>query len=487
MKKLNILKSRRFKHGSMATILTIGFIVVVVVINIIANLILERFPADVDLTDDGIYQLTEDSIEFVKDLNTDVNIHVCVSESDFISAASSSTYYKQAYEILNGYTKYNGNIKVDYVDLMEEPEFQQKYTGYDVSDGSIVVESDKRIKVTTINDLFNTSTDYTTGSYNVSSKAEQVLTSAIMYVTDDEVMQATILTGHSETAVDGFTSILTANNFETVTQNIATEEINPDATIAVIYAPTTDYTQAELEKLDAFLDNDGKFGKTLIYIASINQPELPNLEEFLTEWGIQIGSGVLYETNTANAYGNQFVMGLDYTNTDYTADLRDASLPFIGSYCRPVSTLWEESSNRTTSVLLSTPETAILVPYDADENFDINAQEQKSFPVAVLGQRSRFEGTTQISSNVLVFSAPEMFNSSITSSATFNNNEYTVNLVNQLAGKEESINIVEVSFDQEALTITQSQYMTCTVIFMFILPIAMIVCGIVIWVLRRNK
>lgn len=487
MKKLGILKSRRFKHGSMATVLTIGFIVVVVVVNIIANLILDRFPADIDLTDDGIYQLTEESIDFVKNLDGDVNVHVCVSESDFIGAASSSTYYKQAYEIINGYSKYNKNIKVDYVDLMEEPEFKQKYTGYDIADGSIIVESDKRVKVASINDLFNTSQNQSTGSYDISSKAEQVMTSAIMYVSDDEVMKVSVLTGHSESSVDGFTSILTANNYETTTQNISTEEINPEATLAVIYAPTTDYSAEELDKLDAFLDNDGKFGKTLIYIAAINQPELPNLEEFLSEWGIQLGTGVLYETNTANAYGNQFIMGLDYTAADYTEDLRQADLPFIGSYCRPVSTLWEESGNRTTTVLLSTPQTAILVPYDADENFDISAQEQKAYGAAVLGQRTRYEGSEGISSNVLVFGGTELFNASLTSSATFNNNEYTVNLINGLAGKEESISIVDVSFDEETLTITQSQYFTMNVLFMFILPIAMIVIGIVIWVLRRNK
>ena len=134
MKKLNNLKSRRFKHGSMATLLTIGCIVLVVIINVIANLVLDRFPTEVDLTDDSIYQLTDDSIDFVKKLDGDVNIHFCVGESDFINAASNSTYYKQAYEIINGYSKYNRNIQVDYVDLMEEPEISQKYSAYNVSD-----------------------------------------------------------------------------------------------------------------------------------------------------------------------------------------------------------------------------------------------------------------------------------------------------------------------------------------------------------------
>lgn len=80
-----------------------------------------------------------------------------------------------------------------------------------------------------------------------------------------------------------------------------------------------------------------------------------------------------------------------------------------------------------------------------------------------------------------------MFNAQVLASANYNNNEYTVNLVNKLMGKEDSLNIVSVSFDQEALSITQSQYMTFSIVFMFALPIVCVIVGIVIWVVRRHK
>lgn len=487
MKKLEILKSRRFKHGSMATILTIGFIVAVVIVNIIATLLLNRFPVNVDLTKDNIYQLTEESVDYVKKLDTDVNIHICVSKSDFDAAATNQVYYKQAQEIINNYAKQNSRIKVNYVDLMKEPEFASKYSDYGVQQYSIIVESDKRVKVTTINDLFDQQTDYQTQQSKISSKAEQVITSAIMYVTDQKVMQASVLTGHSETDVAGFTSLLTSNNYEVTQQNVSTEDLNKDASLLIIYAPTTDYSEEELKKLDAFLDNDGKFGKTLIYVASANQPDLPNLEAFLGEWGIEIGDGIVYETNAKNAYGQNFIMGVEYTAEDYLKDLRQPDLPFIGYYSRPLSLKWEESSNRTATALLSAPQTSIVVPFDADESFDVNAQEQSSHPVAVLGKRTRYDGTDAISSNVVVFGGENMFNQTLTSSANYNNNEYTVNLVNKLVGKEDSLNIVSVSFDEEALTISQAQFTLISALFMFILPIACVIIGIVIFVLRRNK
>ncbi|SCG99822.1 gliding-associated putative ABC transporter substrate-binding component GldG [uncultured Ruminococcus sp.] len=488
MKKLKILNSRRFKHGSMATILTVGFIALVIVINVIANLLLARFPVNIDLTEDNIYQLTQESIDYAKNVKTDVDIYVCADHSTLESIASSTVYYKQAMEIIEAYEKQNSHINVEYVNLLEEPEFANEYAGYNVSEYSIIVKSDKRVKViASLTDLLDQQYD-SQGNTKISSKAEQVMTSALMYVTDEEVLKASLLTGHSETDISGFTSLLNSNNYEVTEQNITTEELDPEASMAVIYAPTTDYTNEELKKLDAFLDNDGKFGKTLIYIASVNQPDLPNLEEFLGEWGIEIGDGLAYETNTKNVYGQQgYIMGLDYTDTDYTADLRQPDLPFLSYYTRPLSAKWEEYSNATTKVLLSTPETSIVVPLNPDEDFDVNSQPQESHPVAILGQRTRYEGTDPTSSNVLVFGGDTMFNAQVLASANYNNNEYTVNLVNKLMGKEDSLNIVSVSFDQEALSITQSQYMTFSIVFMFALPIVCVIVGIVIWVVRRHK
>lgn len=86
--KNNIFKSRRFKHGSLATIITIGFIVVLVLINLVFGLLTERFPITIDLTADKRFQLTDSSIEYIKDIKDEVNITVCASEYTFENADS---------------------------------------------------------------------------------------------------------------------------------------------------------------------------------------------------------------------------------------------------------------------------------------------------------------------------------------------------------------------------------------------------------------
>ena len=57
-KKFN---ARSFKHGTMAVVFTIVFIAAVVVVNVIVGLISERFDTTADLTDAGIYSLSENT------------------------------------------------------------------------------------------------------------------------------------------------------------------------------------------------------------------------------------------------------------------------------------------------------------------------------------------------------------------------------------------------------------------------------------------
>lgn len=262
--KNNIFKSRRFKHGSLATIITIGFIVVLVLINVVFGMLSERFPMQIDLTADKRFELTDDSVNFVKGLEDDVNITVCASEATFENAGS---IYKQAYEIIKNYEKHSSKVHLDFVDLQREPLFAQKYPGENIVLGDIIVETSKRMRIVKSSSFFSqTQSAYGTTVY--SSEAEQVMTSAIMYVTDEHPTKAVFLTGLNNADVSGLRSILESNNYQIVEQNLQTEEIDSEAEIIVLPQPSVDITADMAKKLEAYLDNNAEFGKSLIFVAS---------------------------------------------------------------------------------------------------------------------------------------------------------------------------------------------------------------------------
>ncbi len=509
MNKPKFLSSRRFKHGTMASVITIVVIAVVVLVNVVAGLLLEMFPSSVDLTDNNRFQLGDESIEYIQSLEDDITITVCMNESEFANSDSSGYYY-QANQIIKQYAQYSSHITVQYVDLVENPSFSANYSDYSLSEGDIIVESANRIRVVDPSELVVAEYDSSYTSYEYYSDAEQVMTSAISYVAANELTNCAIITGHSESTPAGLTEILEDNNYQITEVELATTTLDDSYDLVVICAPMVDYTDSELEQLDSFLSNDGAFGKTLLYIASFQQVSAdedtgvvssvtPNLDAYLAEWGIEVSlDGMLYETDSSNIYAFQSsyggaypFIGYDIVDTDRTADLRDSSLPVLGLYARPVNQLFESSSNITTTALIQSHSTSTLIPYQYDSGTSEYTSYMEShvgtYNVAVLAQKTRYEGVTPYNSNVLVLADTSMLQQTLVESASYNNNQYIVNLINELTGQSGGINISAVSFSTETFTASNAAALTTFIVFMIVIPVAALGGGFAFWLARRRK
>ena len=474
---------KRVKSAGVSVLVTAVFLGVVILANVVVSMLLERLPS-IDLTDNNIYQLTEDSVRVIEPLDRQVELLVCYGEEEL----KSTEYGRQTYEILKGYGRLNDAITLRFVDLLREPELSAQYGDYGVTNGSIVIRSQDRVKVVGLNDCIETEVDYSSYTYLYKSRAEQVLTSGILYVTDESVIRASILTGHAEAGCRDMVNYLQENNYMVQEQNISTEEIDPQAQLVFLLAPTTDYAPEELEKLDRFLDNEGMFGKTLIYVASHEQPALPGLQSFLAEWGIGVGAGLIVETESTNVYDQQgFMFGALYGEAaaPYLEQMKNPSMPFLGYYCRPLSVLWEEKDNRSASYLLGTGQSCTLYSL-GEEHFDPAAQEKGAYGIAVLGDRLKYVGTEERRSYVAAFGSAAMFSSSQIVSDNFGNKDFTVGLINTLAGKRNGISIPSVGFTYEKLQLTRSQYTAVSVALGTLLPAAVFVAGVVMWLRRRR-
>ena len=79
----NILNTHRLRMGSFATALTVVFIAVLIILNMIVSAISERFPVQLDLTTGKIYELSDETIEYLRTVEKDVNIYVLATEASF--------------------------------------------------------------------------------------------------------------------------------------------------------------------------------------------------------------------------------------------------------------------------------------------------------------------------------------------------------------------------------------------------------------------
>lgn len=486
--KKNIFSSRRFKHGSLATVMTAGLVAAVVLVNVIVGLLVERFPMNIDLTDNQIFELSDESINYLKGIDQNITVSVLAAEEDF---AGTNAYYNQANEVVKKYEKYGKNIKVEYVDIYTNPDFTAKYPKESLSYGSIVVDCGGRYQVLTAYDLFNTQTDSSTGRTSIkSSKAEQAMTSAIMFVTDANPLTVTVLTGYGSTGtadIDNLTSVLKSNGYLVTETNLMTEEIAEEVTIAILAAPTADLSETEAQKLAGFLENDGDFGRMLYYFADAAQPELPVLEALLEEWGIGVGEGYLAETDMNHIYMASTVLLQQYGDDDVYKEGISTDVPVLAVNARPLTKLWDSASNRYAKVLLKTYDSAVVVPADAGKDWTPEDSDKDSYATAVLGQRVAYEGMTPKNSYVVAFGSLGMVDSYFLNMSAVNNAEYLVNLTNILTNKEEGIQIVSKTLGTESLGISQQQAVNIGALFQYVLPILILIVGGVVFIRRRNR
>ncbi len=489
--KNNIFKSRRFKHGTLATVMTIVFVAAVVLVNVIATILLEKFPLSLDLTKDQSFQMADDSKEFLKNLDTEVQIHVLMEENNL--TGSGDFYVTQIHTVLKQCTQYSGKVSLDFINFEKRPSYGKnedgsyKY-GQALQSGNIIIEAtvDNNLRYKII-DSVNDFVDYDS-YYNITgSHAESDIMSAIVSVTDKNPIKVANLTGFRENGAAGLVSVMEQNSYTFVDVNILTEEIPDDVDMLLIAAPTVDYTQQEIDKIEKFLANNDDYGRNLIYIASYEQEKLPILEGYLkNDWNIEIGEGIVMETDQRNMYGGWFYTLQSLTGNMFTDNLPNyAETPVYMPAAVPVKGLNAD----TTKSLISTADTCVLQPENAGEDWDYTKETQQSFDTAVASTRSRYKnGTDYVESNVIAFGSEGFFIEEALKMSGFGNGDFTIQMFNTLAGKESNtLNILDKTENTDTLGVTDNVVSTIRLIFMIIVPIVTFAIGLIVWLRRKNK
>ena len=273
-------KKNRWKYGIWSAFVTILGVLLAVILVWVAERATERFGLKFDLTANDRYAISEQSVSWLKKLDQDVKITVLVNEEDM---ATGSYYIVQAYQNLLEYERNSDRITLEFVDITENPTFVSKYPDLELGAYDIILESGEQKEVLSFQDLY----DYdTTGSSITASRVEQKVTGALMSVTSQEKTRIMVLDGYQDTEPSSLTTLLEGNQYEIIRRSLLTEELDDNASAAILFAPQNDLEEDSIRKISAWLDNDGKQGRNLFVFLDPNTGTLLNLEAFLEEWGL---------------------------------------------------------------------------------------------------------------------------------------------------------------------------------------------------------
>lgn len=509
-KKTNV---KQLKHGMMATVLTLVFVAAVVLVNVIATVIFERYPLTLDLTKEKKYSISEQSEEYVKSIDTDVTVTIFSPEDNFLAL---SDYTRQAVEVLKKFKQYNDRISYRFVDIDASPDIVKDYGSDNVTTYDIMFETNptaevKRTRKVTLVDLLTFNDELLTnlnnygmsietlvaqmggsvrflqyyGAYVEASRADEAFTSALMAVTDPNPVTAVFVTGRKEAdKLSYLQSLLTANGYQVKTVDITKEEIPAETNLVVVPAPTVDYLPEEVKKLSDYLDNDGKMGKQMLYAGSVRQGDTPNLDEFLEEWGIKIGTGLVCEQSGDNYYQFPYYTITTDISKNFTQDL-NADPVLLNCMSRPVTLLFDERNNNGTEAYVKSTTNAYVVDVKTGEQLGKGQQIYTAVASKAVFSSETGDGTY---SNIIVYGAVETLADSYLSFSQFSNREYVLSLINGVTHKTSTgVTIEPKVITGNVYDLTDSQKSGLQWTFTLIIPVVVLVIGGVIWLRRKNR
>lgn len=505
LKKLT--SSRKFKRGGMATLFTVIFVVVVILVNVVVSLLSERFPSmNIDLTANQVNSLSEEALDVAKnDVNYDTTLYLLLTDSWMDYAAGYGYNYSPLLSLADKLAEANSKIKVEQIDLEKNPTFVNEYANENISNGYVVVKSEKRSRVLGISDLFPAETSQQTGQSTLYNNIDSALASAIKQVNLEEVPVVSIATGHDEqlsSELDNLTSFFEDNAFEVKQFNILTEEIPENTQLLFLPTPNTDYTEEELSKLDAFLANkDNTKSRSLLFTANPGQADLPNLDAFLAEWGISYDpSSVVMESdstrylfNSPLCYISDKVVdeetGVDVISGDYSLLLTPSSVP--------VEQLFTSNNNIVTYPILTTSENAYLQKTDdlsdkttEEVQADAEKADKKAYYTGIVARKSLDSTSSNSYANVIVLGSSAMITTNYLNTNTFSNGSYFSNVVKYATNTTDTDNTV---YSPKVQAITYDMTATTSVVnflglgvFTIAIPVIILLVGLVIYFKRRH-
>lgn len=502
--KKSKMDSRRFRYGSMATAITAVVAVLVVVLNVVVSLLADRFPINIDLTQNKLFSLSDNSVEIAKSINKDVQVIVFGSEDLYKNPNMGSDYYqvealyKEIYKALQQYTSYSGGkVTVKYEDLNLNPQLATQYTKYEVTSGDILLLCGDRYQKASFNDMYEISGDGYTQAQTVSSKVEVTLASRIKNVMRDTVQVITAFVGHEEdeNTVSALKSIYEANGYDFKELNLASsEEIDANTVAGLIVGPTKDFTAEEIERLQKWLDNDGKLDRNLMVFADF-QAECKNLYEFLNvEYGLEVTDNLIMETSLTRTFRySGYYPYADTADTDFTKDL-SGSANVLTPLTRQIVTHKENNSENSlyNVPIITFPESAKLMKIKDATDENASSEDDKSFAAdayPINGMAASVKWTyvdnEQVKTNVILSGSTQMILAA--SQANVKNENVLMSALGAMTGVVDDINVSTKSLERDTITFSDSTTLIVGLgVFTVGIPVIILIICLVVFLKRRH-
>ncbi len=457
-----------------------GITVAVVVLAILLNLIVRAIPTkytEFDLSEAGLYTLSDSSKEIARNLTQDVKIYYLCETGNEDTIIS---------KLLDHYAAENSHITWELKDPTIYPTFATQYGAQEVENGSLILVSGENSTVLDASDLYEYDySDYaSTGSASVTFDGENKIMAALYRLTSGERFHAYYTTNHGEqTLSTTLTDALENQNIEVEALDLLSDTIPEDCDLLIINAPANDFSSAgalvdEMSELRSYLSGGGK-----LLLMTDSYYSTPNLDALMTEFGLSRTEGLVVEGDSGH-----YMSGYPYyLMPDYASSVESGVLDGVNTSRRVLLQMAQgitltETDDILSEALLTTSNAA----YSKTAGYEMTVTDKEDgdldgpFALAVWAENESTEA------EVVWIDCGNMDNEGIYQLVPGN-----VTFLQGCAASlvsETAVTLVD-SKALEAAPITISSSLTAGLgmVFVIILPAAVLAVGAVVVILRRRK
>lgn len=455
----NYFSKRSSQLGTNTTILTLGVLAILVVLNYLGH----SYHKSYDLTSEKLFTLSPQTKKIVSGLKQDVTI-----------ARFAKTPDQGLDDLMSEYRNTSSHIRYLKVDPQEKPEVAQEYGATHLGDVIAAAGNNKQpVK--------------SSAEGNVT---EEDVTSAILKVTTSKSKMVCFIAGHGEKSLteEGARGYSTADDglkkegYQTKSVNLVEANGVPsDCNVVVVAGPTQSFFPQETEMIKKYLDAGGKALIEEDPISEKSQQD-PKLEDIFQDWNVNVGSNLIVDVSGVGRLigtGPAVPLVVNYGDSPITKSLAERMTFF--PLARTVTIADKSKVDPQQVELLKTSARSFTIPNLDVKEVKFDPKTDTAGPLSLGVSASRKEGN-QEGRLVVIGDSDYASNQWINQQV---NGDLFFNTVDWLAQDENLISIRPKSVTNRRVTMTDAQSKLLWWFDLVVLPGIVIFAGAFIWWKRR--
>ena len=466
MKKIN----KKFIYGSGSIALVAGVCIVILLLNVIAGILSDKFAWKIDATETGL-NFSSEFNEYIKSIDKEINVYYMCNPNEMIRISGNNEVTETTGQVDNSnyririkymfekIEKLNSKIHFEVLDPDSNPDKVKNFGAVKIDD--VVFVRGNMINSFNVNEILAVDK---AGRYIINGESK--FASMINSVMRETKVKIGIVTGHGEGDTTEIKKVFDDEGVIYNDFNILSDGISEDYDMIFIYGPIVDFSMDEINRIESYLAS----GKDIqVYLSKVK--ECPRLVEYLKILGLEYTTDYIKETNPENL--TTVNNGKTYIVPDWYEISHPIKRNINNSIYVPdavgITKLWESKNSIDVYGLLRTSQYAGL--YN-DEKFD------QSYDVVAVSRRLT---DSMYYSDVMVCGSSDIYNSKLINT----NKALLINSVFWMGRIDESSEFTPTVITNTPMMTSQTHHNVLQLIFVIIIPFLIIVAGLGVWLKRR--